>query len=138
MKDRREEARFAPPSRVEMRATLRPGCAVTLVEVSGRGARIHAPRPIRPGARVHLQVVMTARRVAVAGYVLRCMVWSLETGAGVIYQAALRFDHLVDWRWAEGTRRVQPMPEHSGPDGSANGKRLPENTPRWRLASRRG
>jgi len=107
MNDRRQEARFVPPARPDIRATLRPGCDVTLVDVCGRGACVHAPKPLRPGSRIHLQVVVAARRLAVAGQVLRCMVWRLEPGSGVVYQAAVRFDAPVDWHWAASTRRVQ-------------------------------
>jgi hypothetical protein len=162
MKDRRAEARFPPPARAGCQATLRPGCAVSLVEVSGRGAVLLAPRPLRPGSRVHLQVVRAARRIGIAGHVLRCRVWRLEAGAGVTYQAALRFDEAVDWGWpdssrhrppvaepvgqahadgdggwAGATRRVPPLPEHDGPAERGGGKRLPAIPAFSRLASKR-
>ena len=125
IEDRRLEGRFAPPVRAHVRATLRPGCVVVLVDVSGSGALVEAPRPLRPGARVHLQVLTSSRRHAVAAQVLPCMVWSLDPQNGAIYRGALRFDHHVDWGWAEPTRRVQGMPEHAGPAGTSEGKRLP-------------
>ena len=135
MNDRRDEARFAPPARATIRATLRPGCEVHLVDVSGRGALVRAPRPIRPGGRVHLQVVIASRRIAVAAHVLRCGVWQLDA-QGVTYQGALRFDHEVAWGWAEATRRVQTLPEHGRPVVETDGKRLPGNPSTPRLASR--
>ena len=136
MTDRRGQARFAPPAAAGVRATLRPGCAVVLVNVSATGALIDAPRPLRPGARVHLQVNTPARRVAVAAHVLRCMVSSLDPLGGVTYQGALRFEHAVDWRWAEGTRRVQEVPEHARPAVVRNGNERPagrvaERTAGW-------
>jgi hypothetical protein len=111
LKDRRAEVRFAPPARADIRATLRPGCDVQIVDVSGRGAPVRASRPLRPGGRVHLVVTIAARRVTVAAHVLRCVVWSLDA-SGVKYHGALRFDQEVAWRWAEGTRR---MPVALGP-----------------------
>jgi hypothetical protein len=105
LRDRRAEDRFAPPARADVRATLRPGCEVQIVDVSGRGALVRAPRPLRPGGRVHLTVVIAARRVAIAAHVLRCVVWSLDA-SGIRYHGALRFDQEVAWRWAEPTRRV--------------------------------
>ena len=125
LKDRRAEVRFAPPARADVRATLRPGCEVQIVDVSGRGALVRAPKPLRPGGRVHLVVMIAARRVAVSAHVLRCVVWSLD-GSGVRYHGALRFDQEVAWRWAEGTRRVPVRSEHEAPAVSANGKRISE------------
>ncbi|MBA2301726.1 MAG: PilZ domain-containing protein [Acidobacteria bacterium] len=128
LKDRRLEGRFVPPTRGHVRATLRPGCGIVLVDVSESGALIEAPRPLRPGARVHLQVVTTTRRFAMAANVLRCVVWSLDSEDGAMYRGALRFDQRVDWGWAEATRRVQVVPEHTGPKGTREGKRIPGAT----------
>jgi hypothetical protein len=136
MSERREDARFPLPPRVELRATMRPGCVVVLVDVSARGALVQAARPLRPGARVHLQVVTTSRRLSVAASVLRCRVWSLVGDDGVIYRGALRFDHPIEWAWAEATRRVQPLPEHAGPTLGADGKPIPLRPSVTRLVTR--
>jgi hypothetical protein len=125
MKDRRQDGRLAPPKRTEVRATLRPGCIALLVDVSAGGALVQAPRPLRPGARLHVQVGVGGRRFEVTARVVRCLVWSLDPVAGVTYRGALRFDQRVDWGWAEATRRVQPVPVHDGPTVTGNGKRLP-------------
>jgi PilZ domain-containing protein len=90
--DRRIDARFPPPQRGATRATLRPGCLVLLVDLSAGGALVEASRPLRPGTRVHLQVVTDARTVALAARVLRCAVWSLDPHAGVTYRGALMFE----------------------------------------------
>ena len=105
VKERREDARFVPPPKVDVRATLRPGCVVVLVDVSARGALVQAARPMRPGARVHLQVLTPVRRFSTVATILRCMVWSLVGDDGVIYRGAMRFDHPVEWAWAALTRR---------------------------------
>lgn len=125
--DRRFDARFEPPVEADARATLRPGCAITLVDVSAGGALVEAPRPLRPGARVHLQVSIAWRRFGIAAQVLRCAVWSLDPLDGVTYRGALKFEQRVEWNWAEPTRRVQPMPEHERPTAGSGGKRLPAN-----------
>ena len=98
--EQRGAARFALPPRVELRANLRPGCVVLLVNVSAGGAMVQAARPLRPGARVQLRVTTTSRQVAMAATVLRCEVWSLVGTDGVIYRGALRFDQRVEWAWA--------------------------------------
>lgn len=134
--DRRLDARFELPPRAEARATLRPGCVITLVDVSAGGALVEAPRPLRPGAKVHLQILTTSRRFAIAAHVLRCAVWALDPLAGVTYRGAVKFEHHVEWCWADPTRRVQPMPEHERPIAGHGGKRLPQNRAAHALASR--
>ena len=99
MADRRAEPRTAPPAGTDIAATLRPGYAVLLVNVSARGALVQAPRPLRPGARIHLQVVVGSRRVMVGAWVQRCAVSSLQAGTGVLYRGALTFEERVHWQW---------------------------------------
>jgi hypothetical protein len=90
--DRRREARFGRGSVPEVRATLRPGCLVSVVDLSAGGALVEAPRPLRPGARVHLQMVAGPRTVSVAAHILRCFVWEIDPDHGVRYRGALQFD----------------------------------------------
>ena len=104
--DRREDARFQHAWLRAVRATLRPGCVVALIDVSAGGALVQAGRPLRPGARVHLQLTTQSRSLAVAAHVLRCAVWALDPHAGVTYQGALVFEHRCEWaqdgRWVLG------------------------------------
>jgi hypothetical protein len=100
--DRRTDARFPPPADAATRVTLRPGCVVFIVDVSAGGALVEAGRPLRPGARVHVQLVAGARAFAVAAHVLRCAVWSLDRDNGVKYRGALKFEHRCDWTWGGG------------------------------------
>jgi hypothetical protein len=125
--DRRADARFETPPRADARATLRPGCAVSLADVSAGGALVDAPRPLRPGARVHLQVSTASRRFSIDAHVLRCAVWALDPVAGITYRGALKFEQRVDWCWAEPNRAEEPMPEHERPMAGHGGKRLPRN-----------
>lgn len=125
--DRRVDARFEPPPQAEARATLRPGCRIALIDVSAGGTLIEAPRPLRPGASVHLQVTTAGRRLAIGAHVLRCAVWALDPLDGVTYRGALKFEHRIEWWWAEPTRCVQDLPEHIGPIAPDGGNRLPEN-----------
>ena len=124
--ERRRDARFAPPAAVPSRATVRPGCAVSLVDVSAGGALIEAPRPLRPGARVHLQVTTSAKTFAIAALVTRCMVWSLDPIDGVTYRGALKFEHHIEWAWGDPTRDGYAGHESDRPSTRARGHRLPE------------
>lgn len=98
--DRRRNPRFAASAPGGVRATLRPGCVVLLVNMSAGGTLVEAQRPLRPGASVHLQVSTAGRAIAVTAHVLRCTVWSIDPLEGARYRGALKFDRNVDW----GTR----------------------------------
>jgi hypothetical protein len=107
--ERRADARFPLPRAHVVRATLRPGCAVVLVDFSAGGALVRAGRPFRPGARVHLQLVTATRTWVLAAQVLRCTVWSLDELEGATYQGALRFDQRCESFWDT----QPPGPEHA-------------------------
>lgn len=96
--DRRSDARF-PPGRGATRATLRPGCPVLVVDLSASGALVQAGRPLRPGARVYLQLVTEVRTFVLTARVLRCAVWSLDPHDGVIYRGALKFEERCELFW---------------------------------------
>ena len=123
--DRRMDSRFAPPDANAARATLRPGCVVVLVDVGRGGALVEGPRPMRPGARVHLQVTTAARTFSIEAQVLRCAVWILDPVDGVRYRGALRFDQRVEWSWSEGSRAGYFVPESAGPSAARFGNVLP-------------
>lgn len=136
--ERREDARFVPPPGLEVRATLRPGCMVVLVDVSLRGALVQTARPIRPGARVHLQVLTASRRFATVATVLRCMVWALVGDDGVIYRGAIRFDHPVEWAWARLTSRSGAPREPEMGTANRGGTSMVEHQGPRRPATRSG
>jgi hypothetical protein len=92
MTDRRRDARFGRDAVPEVRATLRPGCLVSIVDLSAGGALVDAPRPLRPGARVHVQLIAGERAFSVAAHILRCFVWEVDPHNGVRYRGALRFE----------------------------------------------
>ena len=101
--DRRVDARF-PAETVAARATLRPGCVSAVIDWSAGGALVQAARPLRPGSRVHLQVVLECRTLALAAHVLRCAVWSLDPNEGVTYRGALRFEDRCEAFWEPAER----------------------------------
>jgi hypothetical protein len=89
--DRRAEARvvlFAEG----VRATLRPGCSVCVVDLSPGGALVQGERPLRPGARVHVHVVTGVGTFTLTARVLRCAVWAIHPTDGATYRGALQFD----------------------------------------------
>lgn len=71
---------------------MRPGREVSVVDWSVSGALVETDRPLRPGGRVHIRLVMRERSVSIAAHVTRCAVSALHAEAGVTYRGALRFD----------------------------------------------
>jgi hypothetical protein len=130
--ERRIDARFMLPHTSITRATLRPGCAVHVVDLSARGALVQAGQPLRPGARVHFQLVTTERAFALVGRILRCAVWTLDAERGATYRGALHFDERCDFSGDYDTRRGSELLFISGRDGRAGGQAIPTVRERWR------
>ena len=122
VKDRRSEPRFEWSSAEITRATLRPGCMVHVVDVSAGGALLQSGRPLRPGARVHFQIVTTVRAFSLVATVLRCEVWMLDSLRGVTYRGALQFEQRCDFRWEGETLTGSAIPAPSVPALVPSGK----------------
>ena len=105
LEDRRTSARFGAPLLEHLRATLRPGNAVLLVNLARGGALVHSKRPLPPGGRVHLQITGGSQPVRISGLVLRCSVASLCAREGALYSGALRFDSPCEVPWGDGNRQ---------------------------------
>jgi PilZ domain len=99
--ERRLDARFRGDVLAGARATVRPGCTVTLVDLSQGGALVEAARPLRPGGRVHLQLHRGARQFLVAAHIVRCAVFALGGDEGVVYRGAMRFEERCEELWEE-------------------------------------
>jgi len=84
------------------KASLRPGCPISIVNISRGGALVEGTQPLRPGSRVLLQIVTPSNEFGLSAVVLRCGVRALSVDEGVIYRGALRFDERQDW-----TREMQ-------------------------------
>jgi hypothetical protein len=135
--DRRHDTRFLPPLLHLTRATLRPGHPVSLIDLSAGGALIQGPRPLRPGARVHLQVATDTRTVALNGHVLRCAVWALDPLAGVTYRGAVKFEHRCELFWERGTLHGSAVPGASRAPAALSGKGLPAEAARHHASHRK-
>jgi PilZ domain len=103
--ERRVDPRVGQPAIADMRAMLRPGVPVVLQNVSAGGALIEAARPLKPGSRVHMQLVSGSHRFGLAARVVRCAVSSLDQG--IQYRGALKFDHRCPELWEQGTHVEQ-------------------------------
>ena len=123
--DRRIDTRFAWAQAGVTRATLRPGCAVRVVNLSAGGALVQAGRPLRPGARVHVQLVTRFRVFALVARVLRCAVWMLDSHDGATYRGALQFEERCELLWEPETPAGSSVPVTSGRNSEQPGMRYP-------------
>ena len=123
--DRRIDERFGQPAIAGTEAILRPGYSVALIDLSAGGALIEGPRPLRPGMRVHVQLVSGAHRFGITAHVLRCSVASLDADAGVRYRGALRFDERCEAIWEANTLDGYLFPDKQRTVRHAGGQALP-------------
>jgi hypothetical protein len=125
--ERRRDARLSNGCLDTIKTTLRPGYSVTVVDVSAGGALVQGSRPLRPGANVHLQVVTAGGTFAVAAGVLRCAVWSLGGGDGVLYRGALKFEERCERfsLWERETPDGQFAPGSGSREQAVTGNPLP-------------
>jgi hypothetical protein len=138
LKDRRSDARFTLSPATITRATLRPGCAVHVVDLSAGGALVQAAQPLRPGARVHFQLVTTVQAFALVARILRCAVWTLDSEAGAVYRGALQFEDRFECVW-EPEALVGPAASGvSHPDQPSSGNAVPTVASRKAQAVARG
>jgi hypothetical protein len=79
-----------------VRARVRPGYEVVLVDVSAGGALVETARRLFPGSLIELQLSSAARSASVRGRVIRCTV-SRVKAASVRYRGAIRFDRELSW-----------------------------------------
>lgn len=80
-----------------MRARVRPGHRLTLIDVSPGGALVEVERALRPGARVDVHLETDAQRWTVSARVVRCAVAAIDAEAGITYRAALAFIDSCEW-----------------------------------------
>ena len=125
--ERRTHSRFGHPTIANVRAVLRPGHLVAVVNLSAGGALLCGTRPLRPGSRVFLQLTIAGQTGGRTSQVVRCAVASIEGAGGVQYRSAIRFDERWDSLWERCTLdgylvpgkagRLQPVDGHTLPDG---------------------
>jgi hypothetical protein len=98
---------------------------VRIVDLSRGGALVEGERPLRPGARVHVQVVVRAGTFSVTARILRCAVSALDPSAGATYRGALQFENRCEPIWESSTPTGADVPGLAMPDEGGTGQRLP-------------
>jgi PilZ domain len=90
--ERRTEPRRPGTDLQIIHATVRPGHAIQVVDLSRTGAQIETDRALRPGTRVHIRLVSQEGTSVLAAQVLRCSVSALRPDDGVMYRGAVLFE----------------------------------------------
>ncbi len=122
--DRRREARVAGTG---LRARMRPGYRLVIVDLSCAGALVEAGRPLRPGSNVDLHLESEARAAMVAARVVRCAVAAIDSEIGVTYRAALSFSESCDWvreALPHGGHGIPPVAPEERAGSPAGGDRI--------------
>lgn len=122
MHERRGEPRLAADG---VRARVRLGPRLVVLDVTARGALVEGPHPLRPGSRIDLHLETDARRDMVAARVTRCGVVAIHPESGVTYRAALWFNESCDWVREAATHSGYGLPAASDPGQGAGGEPLP-------------
>jgi hypothetical protein len=94
--ERRRMPRRRAEARDGLRARMRPGGDVGIVDLSAGGVLVDTERPLFPGAAVQLQIEGSGRVLAIRGRVLRCAIVQLRPSS-ICYRGAIRFDHHLPW-----------------------------------------
>jgi len=111
MIERRQDQRCSAAAMRVSLATLRPGRHVRVVDLSAAGALVQTERPLRPGSRVHIRLVLAHATVSVAARIIRCAVTAIHPEYGVVYRAALLFHERCTLPAAEVEGMAGRVPE---------------------------
>jgi hypothetical protein len=95
-RERRQFERVPVGDDRRVRALIRAGRDVRLVDLSRGGALIQAASRLLPGSQVELQLTAGEWRWSSPGAVSRCRVWLLPLDERVLYRAALQFLHPME------------------------------------------
>ena len=92
--ERRRETRVTPGT---LRARVRTGHTLAIVNVSTAGALVETACQLRPGSRVDVHLERDHHRRLVRAIVDRCWVATIDGRAGILYRAALCFTERCEW-----------------------------------------
>ena len=120
--DRRVEARAAADG---VRARMRLGHPLNVIDVSPRGALVEGACQLRPGARVDVHLETDTRRHMVAARVIRSAVIAIHPETGVTYRSGLSFNESCEWVREVTTHGGNGLPERSETVPAHGGASLP-------------
>jgi hypothetical protein len=101
-----------------VRARVRTGHPLIVIDVSPDGALVEAGRPLRPGSQVELHVESDRQHARFAARVVRCDVVAISADYGTTYRAGLSFNEPCAWVCEHATPRESEVPGHDAERGS--------------------
>lgn len=112
-RDRRQSVRVPPlDAGCARQASLLPGGALDLVDLSCGGALVESPARLFPGTTAVVQLASGGERFLVGCRIQRCYV-AVIAEASIVYRAALVFDHPLHTAVALGSALPEPaMTDH--------------------------
>jgi hypothetical protein len=114
--DRRRDARVTAPG---LRARVRAGHSLVIVNVSSTGALVEAACQLRPGSRIDVHLETDEYRQVVGAKVTRCAVSAIDAVTGITYRAALNFTEGCDWLRERATHAGSALHENAPGDEAA-------------------
>ena len=94
--ERRRARRGGAQEHAIVKARIRPGHEVTLIDLSSGGALVEANRRLLPGSAVELQIHAEDRQATMRGCVVRCNVVQVRP-ASMCYRGAIAFERCLPW-----------------------------------------
>ncbi len=92
--EHRSAKRVAPPE--ALRARLKAGVPVRVLDVSTRGVQLEVPHPLPVRSACELRFLLDQGEILVRATVKRCRVWGRGSGGeaprGLLYRAGLEFE----------------------------------------------
>jgi len=116
VKERRRQPRVSASG---VRARIRTGHRLVVIDVSAGGALVEAGQPLPPGSLVEVHLESDHQHGRLAARVVRCAVAAIDTESGITYRAALSFNESCDWVCESTTPTGYDVPEQIGMETSA-------------------
>lgn len=109
----------------DVRARVRHGHRLRVLDVSTDGALVEAGGPLRPGSDVELQVEHNDRKASFGATVVRCDVSAISAHGGTTYRAGLAFRETCDWLCESATLCGFNVHEQCGESVAFGGDQVP-------------
>lgn len=109
----------------DVRARVRHGHHLQMLDVSSEGALVEAAGPLRPGSYVELQVEHNDRKRSFGATVVRCDVSAISAHRGTTYRAALAFGESCEWLCESPTQCGFDVHDECGESVAFGGEQIP-------------
>lgn len=109
----------------DVRARVRHGHQLRVIDVSPQGALVEACGPLRPGSYVELQVEHNERIRSCRAVVVRCDVSAISAHRGTTYRAGLAFRETCEWVCETATHSGSDVHSGYGESVTAPGHDVP-------------